>query len=699
MNIKKSGCPAEGTPEKSIASEQANFSPHDTAWDRLAQVIQRGIDPALFNSAVREQLNPAAREQLERRARTWSRALEERLAYLKGHDRNAYAKLLMRFCNMVGPLAGLWQRLDGLEPESGFQNMASTSGPPPFRPWEQPDDVELKDYAAWRGFSFEFCVYLRANRLVGVYRDPKTGRTLFCYPVFGPGGAVIAEQVFTQTTDPDKLKAFYTAGAAGNLSPVVLGALPHATFIGLAESPHDDFAYADRSGRWRDPDACFIATRGASNDKLFSNLPWPQANGGPSPDIVLFCQNDVKVGPDGLTANERWIKRVAPHFPFPYYCWQPPAQFKDFNDWTRAGVTEVELHEALYRLKKDTKPIDPAPPSLIEICTPSEVKAYQPPPGTLLVGDNHIVRGSIFVIGGAPGTGKSRATVALAEAGAYCYEWFGQIVHCNFSTIIIQNENGRYRLQQEFANLDETVLDKYLRITPPPPYGLCFGKEAFRDQLKRIFDSFPPGIALIDPWNAVAHDYTQRDYLEAFELVQETIPGGDLPPALGIIAHTRKPRPDERANKGRALLNLLSGSYVLGSIPRTVWILQNASDSVTDNRVVVTCCKNNNGELGDRTAWIRDNGLWTPVIGFDWDAFDNPPQPGTGKGLAITEQAMAAVFEFGSKELTLKEAVAELMKLTGVSQRTCYRALYLNGPFKDQLFYDKRTKLYHWKTS
>jgi hypothetical protein len=44
---------------------------------------------------------------------------------------------------------------------------------------------------------------------------------------------------------------------------------------------------------------------------------------------------------DGLTANERWVQKVGPKLPFPYYLWYPPAQFKDFNDWTKAGVTEV----------------------------------------------------------------------------------------------------------------------------------------------------------------------------------------------------------------------------------------------------------------------------------------------------------------------------------------------------------------------
>ena len=59
-----------------------------------------------------------------------------------------------------------------------------------------------------------------------------------------------------------------------------------------------------------------------------------------------------------------------------------------------------------------------------------------------LVGDQHITRGSIFIIGGAPGVGKSRAAVALAEAGATSHDWFGLKVHSRFKTLIVQNENG-----------------------------------------------------------------------------------------------------------------------------------------------------------------------------------------------------------------------------------------------------------------
>jgi hypothetical protein len=112
----------------------------------------------------------------------------------------------------------------------------------------------------------------------------------------------------------------------------------------------------------------------------------------------------------------------------------------------------------------------------LEFLRPSELRDFQPPEGIVLVGDNHITRGSVFVIGGAPGVGKSRATVALAEAGATSYEWFGLKVHSKFKTLIIQNENGRYRLKQEFSELDCETMDEFVRITPPPTYGLCFDR-------------------------------------------------------------------------------------------------------------------------------------------------------------------------------------------------------------------------------
>jgi hypothetical protein len=159
------------------------------------------------------------------------------------------------------------------------------------------------------------------------------------------------------------------------------------------------------------------------------------------------------------------------------------------------------------------------------------------------------------------------------------------------------------------------------------------------------------------------------------------LPLGDDAPALGIVAHTRKPKTDERAS-GRALLNLLAGSYVLGSVPRTVFVMQAASDETTDNHVVWTCCKNNDGELGLRSAWERRNGLFAPVAEFDWDTFDNPHKDDR---VTITAEDLATVFEKGEKQLTKPEAVKGLQGLTEAGRTACYNALRLDGRFAKQL--------------
>jgi hypothetical protein len=293
------------------------------------------------------------------------------------------------------------------------------------------------------------------------------------------------------------------------------------------------------------------------------------------------------------------------------------------------------------------------------------------------------VKGNTFVIGGAPGVGKSRGAVALALAGATCSDWFGLTVHRKFKVLIVQNENGEFRLSRDFAQLNCETLDDYVRICPPPPYGFCFARAEFRAQLAAAIAHFKPDVVIFDPWNAAAYEQDSREYLDTFDALKSVLPQGDDAPALGIVAHTRKPKTDERAS-GRGLLNLLAGSYVLGSVPRTVFVMQAASDDTTDNRVVWTCCKNNDGALGARSAWERCDGLFEPVADFDWQSFDAPEKD---RRAVITEADVRAVFEIGA--LTRTEAREALEEITGASRASIFRALNPKGRFANLLKFEK----------
>jgi len=309
-----------------------------------------------------------------------------------------------------------------------------------------------------------------------------------------------------------------------------------------------------------------------------------------------------------------------------------------------------------------------APKVYIEIMRPSQIEQYRPPPDLVLIGDYHIVRGTVFVIGGPPGVGKSRATIAMALSGATGLEWFGYVVHLNFRTLILQNENGLFRLKRELADIREPRLENYLRISAPPPYGMCFWKSEFRDQCRRYYESWGPQLVLIDPWNSVARDDRMRDYLETFDVIRDVFVPGDSGPALGVIAHIRKPSAGERCN-GRALLNILAGSYVLGSIPRMAFVFQHASDDVDEERVVLTCCKNNDGALGGRSAWMRRNGLFEPVSDFDWNAWEIGEKEGL---FSYTE--VPKILERHSKGLS-QSKLAKMIAERGVSRATAYRRI------------------------
>jgi len=118
----------------------------------------------------------------------------------------------------------------------------------------------------------------------------------------------------------------------------------------------------------------------------------------------------------------------------------------------------------------------------------------------------------------------------LAEAGATKHEWFGLPVHCEFRTLIVQNENGRFRLEQEFSELDIEKLESFVRITPLQPYGITFDNSEFRDQLAAIIDDFKPGVIGIDPWNSASRDEKAKNYQDTFSLIRQVIPAGDAAP-------------------------------------------------------------------------------------------------------------------------------------------------------------------------
>ena len=311
----------------------------------------------------------------------------------------------------------------------------------------------------------------------------------------------------------------------------------------------------------------------------------------------------------------------------------------------------------------------------LQFFKPSELAAYEIPEGVALIGDLHVYRGGIFVLGGAPGVGKSFGLSQLAISGATGADWFGMKVHRRFKTMILQAENGLVRLSSEYkVHCEVPDLDEWVRISADVD-SFAFENPDFCAEFRAEVEAFAPDVLVIDPWNRAARDSMEKDFRVAFENILSCLPEGPERPALMIVAHTRKPRMGERVN-GRGLLNLLSGSLILGSVPRAAFILQAASDDTKRNEFVFCCCKNNNGLLGEPTAWRRDGVRFIgPLTDFDWDSFNNGAAGGAGKNAKIEEDDLMKVFDYGRKWLSKDQAAKALMRATGAGRSAAYNAL------------------------
>jgi hypothetical protein len=318
-------------------------------------------------------------------------------------------------------------------------------------------------------------------------------------------------------------------------------------------------------------------------------------------------------------------------------------------------------------------------PRFLEFRTPDELADWETPEGFNLAGDAHLVRGGLSVIAGVPGCGKSRTLAGLAVAGATGSPWMGLEVHARFRTLIVQAENGPFRLKQEFSEIREGAgvdLNDWLRVNYPGRHGLPLHEPAFRREMREMIRIFTPGVVAFDPWNRIVHDDKQKDYRAAIDWLMDLLPEEiEERPALVVVCHLRKRSGGEGRKRGRDLLPELSGSGMIGSAARSVFILEPASPDPADNRVVWTVAKNNDGHEGASSAWLRRNGLFDRFEEFDFDEFFSGADMGREK---ITADKIRDMIGSG---ILKKKAAKRLQEITGCGQSAAYAALSPKGRF------------------
>jgi hypothetical protein len=346
---------------------------------------------------------------------------------------------------------------------------------------------------------------------------------------------------------------------------------------------------------------------------------------------------------------------------------------EDVEDLMMGVQCELDM-VSRFALPKTTK-------NPLKIWTAASIMAYEPPEHHQLIGDNEICMGyeGVTVLAGPGSSGKSLAVSSLILAAARGEgTWLGRKVHRKFKILILQAENGARRIKKEVAamkqNHPELELDSFIYISDPPEGGLPFHRAEFRARVREEILSIKPDLIVLDPWSQVATEDAAKEVIDKLGEIRSCFPSGDDCPGLLIIAHTKKPRPED-VRKGRGLVFMVSGSVALPNTARCVYVLLPWSDDPEDNRVYFCTPKLNNGEMYPATVWRRRLGTF-----FEHDDKTNPKEFGRSEDERekITEEHLQACFE-KTPELKSGDIVKRLCKISGAGESTCWRAIGEDG--------------------
>jgi Protein of unknown function (DUF3987) len=189
---------------------------------------------------------------------------------------------------------------------------------------------DVERLSEWRGYSPEFCSWLKQSSLVGIVEG------CIAFPVIDNGEVVAAHFRRKDGT--------WRYVPSTKTRSLVIGELAPGGHVYLFESQWDAFAFMDVSGERNG----IVCTRGASNGALVAGAVPERAN------VYLWPQNDAP--------GEKWASDVSSHVKKSSVVKvaKTPEKFKDVNEWTKAGATADDLLAAMVNAEKpeSVRPFD-----------------------------------------------------------------------------------------------------------------------------------------------------------------------------------------------------------------------------------------------------------------------------------------------------------------------------------------------------
>ena len=298
----------------------------------------------------------------------------------------------------------------------------------------------------------------------------------------------------------------------------------------------------------------------------------------------------------------------------------------------------LKRHTPTIPTPPETKP-QPKQERKIAVWTIDDIESFEPNPDLYVVGDGHIMKGRdrLHLIVGYAGVGKSRAANYLAYCGATGKRWFDYDIKTPFKTLFIQTENGRARLQHDYDGMFDELRGKI--VFADLPTGTHFNEDWWRQDLRLLIERESIGLVVLDPWTNVAPDLNHKEYNRAVELVLDCMPEDDAKcPAIVVVAHLRKPDGAGRRKRGIELMHEVMGSQTLTSRSRFVLVMERANPAdLDDDRVIVTCAKNNDSPHAPRSCHRRGKATFEPVSDFDWSEYDGGAKRGARSTYTLSD--------------------------------------------------------------
>jgi len=256
------------------------------------------------------------------------------LSISEGNDGRVLLKCLAG-CDTNDVLAALGMAWPDLFPTTyprpSGNGATSSSKPASPLDWQQcvsavkPRDLVMLGNERW--YSRQFCAWLHDKKYVGLFHGD------FAFPVQDDGNILAAHYRVKATRVGEKDDWFYFPTGIG-ARPFVIGDLTKAKQAHIGESQWDMLALADRTDLYLNENHAFIATRGAGNAALCNGL-IPKGV-----SILAWPQNDE--------AGMRWLDDLSTKVPVQGARAIVPEQFKDVNEWTKAGATAEDIYTAIF---------------------------------------------------------------------------------------------------------------------------------------------------------------------------------------------------------------------------------------------------------------------------------------------------------------------------------------------------------------